>query len=389
MPRSLKWLVAFAVLLAVLGGGIFLGGHPTDLPGPLRDWLVDDDVATHAQVLDTVEDNYVLPVKGSRLENDSIGGIVRGLGDRFSAYLNPVHARIFAQRNKGRYSGVGVTVGEGRRGLKVVAVIDGSPAKAAGIVPGDIIERVDGRSIAGEPSGVSTALVRGPAGTKVSLTVLRPRTGEAKTYRMKRANVERPLVGGRLMSFGGKRYGYVGLAEFDGGAAGQLSDEVARLRRRGAKGIVLNLRGNPGGLISEAVDVASLFIDKGVIVSTKGRTRPREILGAAGDAPFPTLPLVVLVDRGTASAAEIVAGALQDHRRAKVVGGRTFGKGVFQEIFPLVNGGTLDLTVGHYYTPKGRDLGGRGLKPDVAATDDRRTRADEGLRGALRVLAQR
>jgi carboxyl-terminal processing protease len=188
---------------------------------------------------------------------------------------------------------------------------------------------------------------------------------------------------------------HIALATFSSGAHGEVSTAIRRARARGAKGIVFDLRGNGGGLVKEAQLIASDFLPDGPIVTTRGRAVPERTLNAVGQPVAGTLPTVVLVDGGTASASEIVAGALQDRRRARVVGVKTFGKGVFQEVIPLSNGGALDITVGQYFTPSGRNLGGggvktgAGIKPDVRAQDDPDTRRDEALAAALDVLARR
>ena len=196
-----------------------------------------------------------------------------------------------------------------------------------------------------------------------------------------------------LRTFAGRTWAQVALASFTSGAHGELRSAIDKSLKRGAKGIVLDLRGNGGGLLDEAVLVGSIFLSDGTIVSTRGRARPKRTYRAVGDAISDKVPVVVLVDRGTASAAEIVTGALQDRHRAEVVGTRTFGKGVFQEVEQLSNGGALDITVGEYFLPSGRNLGGGGVKegkgiaPDVAARDNPKTRPDEALDVALRTLA--
>jgi carboxyl-terminal processing protease len=180
---------------------------------------------------------------------------------------------------------------------------------------------------------------------------------------------------------------YVRLAAFDSGAHGAVEQQLKPLLRKGARGIVLDLRGNPGGLLTEAVLTASLFIEKGKIVTTSGRTQPKHVFNAEGDTIAPNLPMVVLVDKGSASSSEIVTGALRDRGRATVIGQKTFGKGVFQNVEELQNGGALDLTVGSYFLPKGENLAHKGIAPTVPALDLPKTRRDEALPIALDVLA--
>ena len=187
----------------------------------------------------------------------------------------------------------------------------------------------------------------------------------------------------------GKRLGVVELTTFSNGAHGLLRKEIDKVVSRGAKGIVLDLRGNGGGLLREAVLVSSIFVEDGLITFTKGRTKPKREFEAEGKAIPKDIPVVVLVDRGSASASEIVTGALRDTKRATVVGTRTFGKGVFQEVMPLSNGGVLDITVGEYFLPSGENIGKKGVRPTVRAVDDPETDRDEALPIALKTLAEK
>jgi carboxyl-terminal processing protease len=209
-----------------------------------------------------------------------------------------------------------------------------------------------------------------------------------------RRNIVLPVASDRILDYQGNKLGYVQLTTFNQeGAGSQVRTDVEQMRKQGAKGIILDLRGNGGGLITEAVATASIFIPDGTIVSTAGRNSPRQVFTATGGAISSKIPVVVLVDRGTASASEIVTAALQDRKRATVVGTHTFGKGVFQEVEQLANGGALDITAGYYYTPNGRNLGGGGVKegagvtPDIQAGDNPKTNPDEALSAAEKALA--
>jgi len=274
-------------------------------------------------------------------------------------------------------------------GLRIVAVYDGSPAAKGGLKKGDIITEVDGKSIAGATSEESTTRIKGPAGTEVKLTV---RTGDdERQLTLKRAEVAIPVVQSHMRKApDGRKIAWVRLAGFTAGAHDAVGDAVRQLLDDGAEGVVLDLRDNGGGLLNEAVQISSIFIKDGRIVSTRGRNRPERVYNATGGAIPGDVPVVVLVNKNSASASEIVTGALQDRDRATVVGTRTFGKGVFQEIEPLSNGGALDITVGEYFLPSGRNLGGggvkqgAGVKPDVEAEDNPKTPRDEALQAALR-----
>jgi carboxyl-terminal processing protease len=381
-------LLLVPVLLAV---GIWLGGHPDNLPGPVRDVLVADTQGrVFDEALDTLERDYYRDVDRDALLDRSLEEAVGSLDDRFSHYFPPRDYNDFQEATEGRFEGVGMTVEAVRRGLRVLTVYEGSPAARGGLKPGDLILAVDGRSIAGASSEQSTARIKGPAGTSVRLTV---RTdGRDRDVTLRRAEVEIPVVDAGMRRMDGKKFAYVRLESFTSGAHGAVGDAVRGLLNKGADGVVLDLRDNGGGLLNEAVLVSSIFVPDGKIVSTRGRSRPERVYEATGGAIDEDVPVAVLVNGRTASASEIVSGALQDRDRATVVGTRTFGKGVFQEIEPLSNGGALDITVGEYFLPSGRNLGGPGVEtgsgiaPDVRAEDDPDTPRDEAVQAAMREL---
>ncbi len=387
--RSLPTVV---IVLAVLAGGMWLGGHPQFLPAFARHALVDDKTDAVSEAFQRVEDVYYRPIKGQQLSDTAIKGVVAGLDDRFSNYFTPKEYKEFQQSQNSQFSGIGMTVTEDPLGLLVNRVYDASPAERVGIRQGDLITAAKGRSLKGLSSQRSTQLIKGPPGSEIELTYRRK--GKAKTVTATRATISVPMVASKLVRKGEKRIGYVALAQFGSGAHAEVYEALKTLKKKGADRFVFDLRGNGGGLVSEAQLIASAFIRSGPIVTTKGRAVPASTLKATGDPVVPDAPVVVLVDRGTASASEIVAGALQDTDRAKVVGTRTFGKGVFQQVIELSDGGALDITAGQYFTPKGRNLGGQGvktgtgIKPDVAAKDDPDTRKrDEGLDKAVSVIA--
>jgi carboxyl-terminal processing protease len=380
--------IAAACALVALVLGIFLGGHPELLPGPVRDAFVEEDRALRAELIDTIEDNFYRPVDEESLDDASLKGIVDSLDDPYSHYLTPKEAKSFQESVSGEFEGVGMTVEEDRRGLRVLNVFDGSPAKNAGILKGDLILSVNGRSIAGVNSEVATGRIKGPAGTKVKLEVLSPGDDDSRTLSFERQRIEVPVADGRTVERGGRTLGVVELLGFSSGAHGALRREIDKLLERGADGLVLDLRGNGGGLLSEAVLVSSVFVEDGEIVSVRGRSRPERTEDAEGEAIDEDIPVTVLVDGGSASASEIVAGALRDRGRATLVGTNTFGKGLVQEVEPLSNGGYLDLTVANYYLPSGKTIGEDGLKPDVRARDNPDTRRDEALPVALENLLE-
>ena len=379
-------------LLAVLAAGLWLGGHPAKLPPPLRDAFVDGSGGLSAEATELVEDYYYRPVAEDELVDSSLRGMVRGLRrryrDRFSEYFSPRTLARFNEEIEGRFSGIGLSVSGVKSGLRVVKAFKGSPAERAGIEPGETIVSAEGRSLAGLSANAATARIKGPEGTEVTIGV-RPRGGgRARQVTLVRAEIEVPVVSSELVTVGGERLGYLRLAAFSRGAHGALRRSVRRLQRRGAEGLALDLRGNGGGLLDEAVLSASVFLPEGkVVVSTRSRREGRTVYRTEG-GNLPALPTVVLIDRNTASAAEILAAALADQEDARLVGGRSFGKGVFQQEIGLSNGGALKLTVGEYFTPDGTNLAGAGLRPDVRARDLPGTAAvDEGRERALGVLA--
>jgi carboxyl-terminal processing protease len=381
-------IVAFLCAVFALFVGIWLGGHPEHLPGALQDAFVDEDRALRAEVIDTIEDNFYKQVSDEKLDDASLKGIVESLNDPFSHYLTPNEATQFNESVSGEFEGVGMNVEEDRRGLQVLRVFEGSPAAKAGIRRGDIILSVNGRSIAGVNSDVATSRIKGEAGTTVELSVVTPGDAEPRELEVERERIEVPVASGRIVERDGKKLAVVELASFSSGAHGILRQEIDEQLKKGADGIVLDLRGNGGGLLTEAQLVSSIFIEDGKIVSTRGRSRPERTLEAEGDAIDEDIPVVVLVDGGSASASEIVTGALRDTGRATVVGTRTFGKGLVQEVKPLSNGGVLDITVANYYLPGGETISRSGIKPEVRAADDPDTDRDEALPTALDTLLE-
>ena len=382
------------LVLVLLAGGVWLGGHPEWLPDRVRETLVgDDDAQLYEEAADIIQEDYYRKVDRGELLDKALGSAVDSLGDRFSAYFDPTAYKSFEEATQGAFEGVGMNVEEVPRGLRILTVFKGSPAAKGGLEPGDEIIAVNGRPLKGASSEQATTRIKGRAGTKVTLTVVR---GKAKPREVKleRAKVDVPVVESRMTRSGAKKVAYVRLASFTSGAHGEVGQAVRRLLGKGAKAVVLDLRDNGGGLLNEAVLVSSLFIPEGKIVTTRGRSRPERVFEATGSSINTKIPVAVLVNGQSASASEIVTGALQDRDRATVVGTRTFGKGVFQEIKQLSNGGALDITVGEYFTPNGRNLGGggptkgAGIQPDVKASDNDKTKRDEALDVAVRAAVR-
>ena len=392
--------IALALLLPILlVVGLWWGGHPEDLPGFLRSAFV---ASPQTQVVDEaikrIADEYYRPIPTGKLDSASIGGLVASLGDRFSHYLGPSEYREFS--SPPHFTGIGVSVATqlaADRGLLIERVFDSSPAARAGLKAGDLVVAVNGRKLAGTSVETAVSLIKGLPGTDVQLGVEPPpaeraHRGGVRDVKITRAVVSEPVVESLTRTVHGAKLGVVALASFSPGSHVEVREAVEHELHAGARGLVFDLRGNGGGLVEEAQLIASIFIAKGVIVTTRGRTQPTQVLDATGGAISGSIPMVVLVDSNTASSSEIVTAALQDHRRATVVGTHTFGKGVFQEEQPLSNGGALDITVGEYFTPDGRNLGGGGVRQGAGVIPEVRVPGNvvdtaRGLDIALSTLA--
>jgi carboxyl-terminal processing protease len=395
--------VLAGLLPLVLAAGLWLGGHPEDLPNFLRSaFVVDHQTRVVDEAIQRIANDYYRPISASKLSDSSISGVVASLNDRFSHYLTASEFREF--NAPPHFAGIGVSIEPERHGplitrggLLIARVFDASPAARAGLVSGDLIVAVNGKALQGVSEDVAAAEIRGRPGTDVSMRVEAPAAkGVAKRkfrdISITRAVISEPVVASESKTVNGVKLGVVALASFSSGAHAEVRRAVESELHGGAKGLVFDLRDNGGGLVEEAQLIASIFIPSGTIVTTRGRTQPTQRLVALGGAISTSIPMVVLVDQDTASAAEIVTAALEDHHRATVVGTHTFGKGVFQEEEPLSNGGALDITVGEYFTPDGRNLGGGGVKegagiaPQISVpTKD--VDGPQGLGVALKTLA--
>jgi len=339
-----------------------------------------------------IEENYFEEVGDEELESGSIRGMIDELrkeyDDRFSHYFDPKEFRQFQRSLGGQFKGVGLSIKAVPKGLEVTAVFPDSPAEGAGIDVGDVILAADGKDLGGIPAELATAKIKGKVGTEVELTI-EPVDGEGtKEIPVERAQVSIPAAQGRIERVDGRKVGYVLFSSFDQGAHAELRSEIERLYREGAEGLVLDLRGNGGGRLDEAIASASVFVEDGDIVTTRGRTTGEEVYDALGDAIDPR-PTVVLIDGGTASASEILAAALSDYELATLVGETTFGKGTVQESVPLPDGSAINLTVAEYFTSEDVSIADDGIPPDVEEKADLKTERDEALDRALEVLGEK
>jgi carboxyl-terminal processing protease len=389
--RSLAWLGAIALTVIVLLTGIWLGGHPSDLPSPLRGRFFENrSLVLVNQALNILTTRYYRRLSRSSLVDGGLSGMVASLDDPYSSYLDPQAYRQRDEQPSEDLGGIGINTVAEPRGLRVRNVVEHSPAAAAGLKSADLIIKVGSTSLA-DQAHLGPDLIRGPVGTPVELTFLRDDIQHMIS--VERAKIVVPVASWQMLNYHHLRIGHLTLTGFSEGSGDKLRSEVRAALDAGAQALILDLRGNGGGLISEAINVASAFIPNGEIMSAEERGKPRRVYMAQGDAIAAHIPMVVLVDHGTASASEIVTAALQDRGRAEVVGTETYGKGVFQVTERLINGGALDITVGKYFSPDGHNLGGGGARPgpgitpNVHAQDDPQTAPDEALAVAERTVA--
>ncbi len=317
-----------------------------------------------SQVLELVEDNYVKPVPVKELIYGAIQGMLSNL-DPHSSFLKPDDYKELQIETKGSFTGIGIEITIKDGVLTVVAPIEGTPAWKAGIKPGDKIIKINGKPTKGMSLMEAVKLLRGPKGTKVTISIFREGQKELIDITLVRDVIPIKSVRFRTLEPG---YGYVRISSFQEKTAEELRKALETLERENnpLKGVILDLRNNPGGLLEAAVEVADEFLEEGVIVYTKGRKRDQNFeFRAKPNRNKHPYPVLVLVNAGTASASEIVAGALQDHHRAIIVGTRTFGKGSVQTIIPLPDGSAIKITTAQYYTPSGRSIQAEGITPDL------------------------
>ncbi|MES1924512.1 S41 family peptidase [Salinisphaera sp. T31B1] len=367
-------LIAGSIILgmtAAIGPSAVAQSQPSVAPADDGDQgLPLDELRTFVEILNRVKQGYVEDVSDQNLLENSIRGMLDGL-DPHSAYLNKEEFRELSISTSGKFGGLGIEVQLQNGFVRVVAPIDDSPAAKAGIQAGDLIVRIDDAAVKGMSLSEAVRKMRGDVGSDITLTVLREGRDEPFKVTLKRAVVRVESVKSRMLDRG---YGYVRITQFSSNTGDALKQAIETLQSKagadGLHGIVLDLRNNPGGVLSAAVDVSDAFLDSGGIVSIRGRApnTDQQFDANPGDMLYGA-PMVVLVNEGSASASEIVAGALQDDSRAVIMGHRTFGKGSVQTLIPLANGAALKLTTARYYTPSGRSIQAEGIQPDVGIQD--------------------
>lgn len=388
--RRAGGIAAVALLVA---GAFLLGFFLTRHAEPVRSAAggyspMEKPVPLIEEVRADLARSYYRWIDPSVLHEPTIDEMIAGLEDPHTDYLTPAEFESLTERTEGTYSGIGLTVGPSKAGLVVTSAFKG-PAQTAGIRRGDVIIRIDGEPARRLPFERSLALIKGEKGTVVELTVNRPNHGKI-TFQVVRQEIDVPPIQSTLLGAKKKtpKLGYIRVLSFPAGTSERVELATRRLAERGAEGAIIDLRDNPGGLLSEAVETVSLYVEEGLVCKTHGAHQEFRAYEVDGNASHAALPLVVLVNGGSASAAEIVAAALWENERATLVGVRTFGKASVQSIEPLSNGGALKLTTAKYVTPLGVDISKTGIRPKVEALDDPLTKPDEGLRVARGTLLE-
>ncbi|MBU0807836.1 MAG: S41 family peptidase [Gammaproteobacteria bacterium] len=383
MPHLFR-LTALALAVTLLGSTAAVAA-PTVAPATANDSapLPLDELRTFAEVMDRIKSAYVEPVSDKTLLENAIKGMLSNL-DPHSAYLEPEAFRDLQESTSGEFGGLGIELGSEDGFLKVVSPIDDTPASAAGIQPGDLIVKINGQPTKGLSLMEAVEKMRGKAGTDIELTLLRE-GGKPFDVELTRAVIKVKSVKSQLLDDG---YGYIRITQFQVNSGEEVGKALAKLRKDNGKklrGLVLDLRNNPGGVLQAAVEVTDHFLKKGLIVYTEGRIANSELRFNADPADASEgVPLVVLINGGSASASEIVAGALQDHKRAVLMGTDSFGKGSVQTVLPLNNDRALKLTTALYFTPNGRSIQAQGIIPDIEVARAKLTReqAESGIKEA-------
>lgn len=363
----IRWLKSLPILLVGLLIGVVLGsGQSVSAQRGQASALPLEELRTFTEIFAKIKNDYVEPIEDKALLENAIRGMLAGL-DPHSSYLAPDDYKQLQQGTSGEFGGLGIEVGMEDGFVKVISPIDDTPASRSGIEAGDLIIRLDDSPVKGMTLGDAVKLMRGKPGSDIILTVVRSGRDAPFKITITRDIIKVRSVRSRMLEDG---YGYLRITQFQTHTGEYLRDAINKLKEQASEGrlagVVLDLRNNPGGVLSAAVSVSDAFLSDGIIVYTDGRledsklkfnAKPTDVLDGA--------PIVVLVNGGSASASEIVAGALQDHKRAVIMGEKTFGKGSVQTILPMENGSALKLTTARYFTPSGRSIQAEGIKPDI------------------------
>jgi carboxyl-terminal processing protease len=378
MVAALIFIVGLSVGVAMAGNFGGASAFTIDTPPVSAGSTITNagniDTALMSDVLKRLKSQWYGEMPSDdKLTDGALRGMVAALGDPYTAYIEPQYAKILEQDVTSKFEGIGATLKQTTGGaIQIVRTFEGSPAEKGGVLAGDVIDAVDGTKVTGLSTYEVAALVRGPKGTRVTLSLRRADRPKTFDLTLTRAEINIPLVTSKMVGDG--QIAYVSLFDFSQQASSQLNSKLGELMKQNPKGVILDLRDNPGGLLSQAIDVGSIFLKPGLFIIERDNNGNEKRDNTSGQGIARDVPLVVLVNGGSASASEIVAGAIQDYGRAKLIGETTFGKGSVQLPQSLPNGGQLRVTIQHWYTPNGRGIHGTGITPDFTVV---RTAADD------------
>ncbi|MBI3255616.1 MAG: S41 family peptidase [Candidatus Andersenbacteria bacterium] len=386
-PSSRILLVALIFFIGLLLGRYALPASTTVIPTELikgEDSQRQLVFPTFWEAWDKLHDLYIGDLDDTKLLYGAVEGMVRAAGDPYTSFANPQDAKLLNETLEGSFSGVGIEIGLKNGLVTVIAPIDGSPAQKAGILEGDIIVAIDKEPLT-ESLTIDQVVqkIRGPKNTPVTLTVIAKQGEQTRDITMTRDTIVIESVKSSVEN----GLGIIKITNFNGDTSARFNDAARSMIRQNVKGVILDLRGNPGGYLDSAVDVSSQFLEGGkLVVSEKGKTSKE--YKSKGQGLLKDMPVVALVDGGSASASEITAGALKDQRQTPIIGARTFGKGVVQELLPLRDGSSLKVTIAEWFTPNGSSINEEGIEPTIAIEQNRDTPEDEQLIRAKEELSK-
>ena len=348
-----KFIFIFLIILSFFFSKIILAAN---------DENIYDKIDLFGEVLDKINKEYVEEIDQSDAMDAAINGVLQSL-DPYSAYMSPQTFKEMETETSGKFGGLGIEVGMEFGVVKVITPMDDSPAEREGVKAGDYIVKINGIQVQGKTLAEAVELMRGPVGSKIEITIRRKGVKKAFVFEIEREIIEVKSVKSKIID---DSVGYIRLTAFNDNSSKQIKDIIKKFKKNKINKYVLDLRNNPGGLLSQAVKISDFFLDDGEIVSTKSRksSENRKYFAKKGDI-INGKTLLVLINYGSASAAEIVAGALKDHKRAIVIGKNSYGKGSVQSIIPLNNNGAIRLTISKYYLPSGKSISGTGITPDI------------------------
>lgn len=374
LSRTTVVVLAVIGILVAFAGGMYVGRHAPAVDVPVVGEAQPTPVSAAREVRNIIMREALTPSTDESLAAGVARGMVESLDDPYAMYFDKQHYKYFQEQTDGAFYGIGITISDREGQPYVVTVLPGTPAEKAGLKPDDEIVSIDGIKRDKWDLDEVVSRIRGEEGTKVTLEIRRKGSKSLLKFTIQRARIEVPNT---EVEFIGGNIGYVRLYTFNERSAEDVASAIEDLAGKGAKGFVIDLRDNPGGLLSESVEVLSLFVEDGVAVTVDARNSQEDEVYRVSGRTITEAPVVVVVNENSASASEIVAGALQDHGRAVLVGVKTFGKGSVQQIEPLSFGGAIKLTIAHYLTPKGRSIDKVGVTPDVVVKMDPKDQADK------------